>query len=154
VYQPVFSCQTCYEDQAKNLNPTAFEAIAGITDPTQRNLELSKVVEPHGVCLACSIHCHDGHDVNELYNKMDFRCDCGNSRMPNFCKIDSEKPIEDQSSKDDDNPSNVYNQTYFDIYCHCRQRHSSEAISNFMMQCHQCEDWFHNQHLLPPVLKK
>ena len=23
-----------------------------------------------------------------------------------------------------------------------------------MMQCHQCEDWFHNHHLLPPLLRK
>jgi len=125
-----------------------------ITDPTQRNFELSKVVKPHGVCLACSIHCHDGHDVNELYNKLDFRCDCGNLRMPSYCKIDSDQPQADTSAKDDENENNAYNQTFFDIYCHCHQRHSSEAISNFMMQCHLCEDWFHNHHLLPPLLKK
>ena len=25
--------------------------------------------EPGGVCLACSLHCHDGHTLYELYTK-------------------------------------------------------------------------------------
>ena len=33
---------------------------------------------PAGVCLACSLACHDGHDLYELYTKRNFRCDCGN----------------------------------------------------------------------------
>ena len=37
--------------------------------------------EPAGMCLACSLHCHDGHQLYELYTKRDFRCDCGNSRF-------------------------------------------------------------------------
>ena len=32
-----------------------------------------------GVCLACSLTCHDGHTLYELYTKRNFRCDCGNS---------------------------------------------------------------------------
>lgn len=39
-------------------------------------------IEPHGFCLGCMVQCHDGHDVNELYSKLDFRCDCGNSKLP------------------------------------------------------------------------
>ena len=25
--------------------------------------------EPGGICLACSLHCHDGHTLYELYTK-------------------------------------------------------------------------------------
>ena len=32
-----------------------------------------------GVCLACSLVCHDGHTLYELYTKRNFCCDCGNS---------------------------------------------------------------------------
>ncbi|KAM9968745.1 hypothetical protein ACTFIW_000622 [Dictyostelium discoideum] len=30
-----------------------------------------------GFCYGCSMHCHLYHDVYELFNKRDFRCDCG-----------------------------------------------------------------------------
>ena len=79
-------------------------------------------IEPHGFCLACMINCHDGHEVNELYSKMDFRCDCGNSKMPLQCQL-----IED---KDDVNERNRYNDNYYDLYCHCRQPHDQEGIEN------------------------
>ena len=36
------------------------------------------------MCLACSLHCHDGHDLYELYTKRHFRCDCGNDKFPGF----------------------------------------------------------------------
>ena len=56
--------------------------------------------------------------------------------------------------KDYSNDGNLYNKTFFDIYCHCKQRHSEVGTSNFMLQCFNCEDWFHNHHLLPPILSK
>ena len=34
-----------------------------------------------GVCLACSYHCHESHDLVELYTKRNFRCDCGNTKI-------------------------------------------------------------------------
>lgn len=39
---------------------------------------------PAGVCLACSLHCHEGHELYELYTKRLFRCDCGNEKFPGF----------------------------------------------------------------------
>ena len=102
VYQQIYSCQTCYEEQAK---------INGVDlkDASSDNLKLSKTVQPHGFCLACMMHCHDGHEVHELYSKLDFRCDCGNSKMPYSCHIDSDLPVNVESaiaiteSKDDQN---------------------------------------------------
>ena len=66
------------------------------------------------------LECHDGHDVNELYSKLDFRCDCGNSKLPNQCSL-----LED---KDYANEGNRYNQNYFGLYCYCKQPHDQEAI--------------------------
>ena len=43
-----------------------------------------------GICLACSYHCHDGHELIELYTKRNFCCDCGNSKFANNkCTITS-----------------------------------------------------------------
>jgi E3 ubiquitin-protein ligase UBR7 len=36
---------------------------------------------PAGICLACSLNCHEGHDLYELYTKRNFRCDCGNNHF-------------------------------------------------------------------------
>lgn len=43
-----------------------------------------------GVCLACSLKCHDGHDLFELYTKRNFRCDCGlEGKFPETkCQLD------------------------------------------------------------------
>lgn len=51
-------------------------------------------IKPHGFCLGCMLLCHEGHDVNELYSKLDFRCDCGNSRFPKSCELNNEKDYE------------------------------------------------------------
>eukprot|EP00899_Mesostigma_viride_P008538 jgi/Mesvir1/17686/Mv07866-RA.1 len=34
-----------------------------------------------GVCFACSLKCHDGHEMIEIWTKRRFRCDCGNSKF-------------------------------------------------------------------------
>jgi E3 ubiquitin-protein ligase UBR7 len=47
-----------------------------------------------GVCLACALECHEGHDLVELYTKRHFRCDCGNSKFVDgnkTCKLCPEK---------------------------------------------------------------
>ena len=47
--------------------------------------------EGAGICLACSYHCHEGCNLVELYTKRNFRCDCGNSKMDNECKLANDK---------------------------------------------------------------
>lgn len=59
------------------------------------------------------INCHEGHEIHELYNKASFRCDCGNSKMPFSCKFEL-------SNREYTNDENVYNESFFDIYCHCK----------------------------------
>ncbi|CAB3996752.1 E3 ubiquitin- ligase UBR7, partial [Paramuricea clavata] len=101
-----------------------------------------------GVCLACSLSCHDGHDLVELYTKRNFQCDCGNEKFADFeCKL--------QKNKDAANTLNNYNQNFKGLYCSCHRPYPDpdDEIEDEMIQCISCEDWFHSRHLsnLPPL---
>ena len=98
--------------------------------------------EPAGICLACSLECHDGHDLVELYTKRNFRCDCGNSRFAGMtCKL--------CPGKSDTNLDNRYNDNYRGVYCTCKRPYPDpdESVDDLMVQCVICEDWFHGRHL-------
>lgn len=60
--QALYSCKTCFEKSGVKA----------------------------GICLACSLKCHDGHDLFELYTKRNFRCDCGlKDKFPETeCELD------------------------------------------------------------------
>ncbi|EDV23722.1 uncharacterized protein TRIADDRAFT_57203 [Trichoplax adhaerens] len=97
-----------------------------------------------GVCYACSIHCHDGHILYELYTKRNFRCDCGNDLFSSTqCTLDQKK--------DKLNLKNTYNQNYKGLYCVCNRPYPDEECpeenQDQMIQCNICEDWFHATHL-------
>ncbi|WOK93835.1 E3 ubiquitin-protein ligase [Canna indica] len=95
-----------------------------------------------GVCTACSLSCHDGHEVVELWTKRKFCCDCGNSKFGELsCKLHPDKEPE--------NCENSYNHNFKGSYCTCVRPYpdpdSKEQIE--MIQCCICEDWFHENHL-------
>lgn len=98
-----------------------------------------------GVCLACSFHCHEGHELIELYTKRSFRCDCGNSKFGNKkCILDKAKASL--------NTDNKYNQNFDGLYCTCSRPYPDpespeEIINDQMIQCIICEDWYHSKHL-------
>ncbi|XP_059613825.1 putative E3 ubiquitin-protein ligase UBR7 [Phlebotomus argentipes] len=95
-----------------------------------------------GVCLACSYHCHEGHELVELYTKRNFRCDCGGVRMPDVkCSLEPEKGSE--------NTENHYNQNFSGLYCSCHRPYPDpeDPIEDEMIQCIICEDWLHCRHL-------
>ncbi|XP_030766741.1 putative E3 ubiquitin-protein ligase UBR7 [Sitophilus oryzae] len=97
-----------------------------------------------GVCLACSYHCHDGHELIELYTKRNFRCDCGNNKFAvskNKCNL-----CEDKASEND---LNVYNQNFSGTYCVCHRPYPDveDPVPDEMIQCIICEDWYHSRHL-------
>ncbi|XP_044955946.1 putative E3 ubiquitin-protein ligase UBR7 isoform X1 [Hordeum vulgare subsp. vulgare] len=102
-----------------------------------------------GVCTACCLACHDGHEVVELWTKRNFRCDCGNSKFGgHLCKLSPEK--------DPENPANSYNQNFKGSYCTCSRPYpdpeAKEQVE--MIQCCICEDWFHEDHIGLDSLEK
>lgn len=95
-----------------------------------------------GVCTACSLSCHDGHEIVELWTKRNFRCDCGNSKFGDFvCKLFSNKDVE--------NSNNSYNHNFKGSYCICNRPYPDPDVEEQveMIQCCMCEDWFHEEHL-------
>ncbi|KAE9596522.1 hypothetical protein Lal_00007619 [Lupinus albus] len=95
-----------------------------------------------GVCTACSLSCHDGHQIVELWTKRNFRCDCGNSKFGElYCKV--------FAGKDAENVENSYNHNFKGLYCTCgRPYPDPDAVEQGeMIQCCLCEDWFHEEHL-------
>lgn len=95
-----------------------------------------------GVCTACCLSCHEGHEIVELWTKRNLRCDCGNSKFGEFfCKI--------LASKDAENSNNVYNHNFKGTYCTCNlpypDPNAEEQVE--MIQCCICEDWFHEEHI-------
>ncbi|RWS31679.1 putative E3 ubiquitin-protein ligase UBR7-like protein [Leptotrombidium deliense] len=101
----------------------------------------TKNSQPAGMCLACSLECHEGHDVYELYTKRDFRCDCGNDKFENDCKLTVKKSVI--------NEKNSYNHNFFGRYCTCDRPYpdTDNDEDDQMIQCIVCEDWFHGRHL-------
>ncbi|CAM1292461.1 UBR7 (predicted) [Pycnogonum litorale] len=97
---------------------------------------------PAGICLACSYACHEGHDLIELYTRRCFRCDCGNEKfVSNSCKLLNEKSLI--------NVDNSYNHNFSGKYCICSRPYPDpdDDVSDEMIQCVLCEDWFHGRHI-------
>ncbi|CAH2077197.1 unnamed protein product, partial [Iphiclides podalirius] len=122
--QAIYACMTCCSDAKE--------------DATKRA----------GVCLACSLSCHENHELVELYTKRNFRCDCGN---PKF----NSHPCQFNTNKSDMNEDNKYNQNYSGLYCICHRPYPDpeSTFEDEMIQCIICEDWLHASHLdaiVPP----
>ncbi|KAL8138948.1 hypothetical protein V2J09_004949 [Rumex salicifolius] len=95
-----------------------------------------------GICTACSLSCHDGHEILELWTKRNFKCDCGNSKFGEFfCTLFPNKDVE--------NTKNSYSHNFKGAYCTCGRPYPDPDVEEQeeMIQCCICEDWFHEQHL-------
>ncbi|XP_052896429.1 putative E3 ubiquitin-protein ligase UBR7 [Anopheles moucheti] len=106
--------------------------------PEARGIESKR----SGICLACSLQCHDNHELLELYTKRNFRCDCGGKRMPDAkCKL--------EPRKEEENGRNRYNQNFSGLYCVCHRPYPDpeDEVDDEMIQCIVCEDWYHMRHL-------
>ncbi|RZF43139.1 hypothetical protein LSTR_LSTR012559 [Laodelphax striatellus] len=103
---------------------------------------IDKDDKPACICLACSYHCHEGHDLIELYTKRNFRCDCGNSLFKG-------KKCSLEPNKEELNELNNYNQNFRGLYCTCARPYPDleDSVQDEMLQCTICEDWFHSRHL-------
>ncbi|CAD6184779.1 unnamed protein product [Caenorhabditis auriculariae] len=92
-----------------------------------------------GICYGCSLNCHEGHEIVDLYTKRKFRCDCGNEKFDSECKLYEEK--------DKNNEYNKYDHNYIGLFCTCNNTYPCDGIDEEMLQCVTCEDWFHPSHI-------
>ena len=137
--QSLFSCLTC--------NPP----------PTLS----SDAYTPAGVCYACSIACHGEHTLVELFNKRNFTCDCGTTRLPTTSpctlRIDPTTGVRGPVRFQPAAKSNTYNQNFRNRFCGCGELYDPHMQKGTMYQClglateedGGCgEDWWHPECLL------
>ncbi|GAA5983185.1 hypothetical protein JCM11641_006839 [Rhodosporidiobolus odoratus] len=95
----------------------------------------------HGraVCAGCSISCHGEHHLVELFNRRDFRCDCGTEAMGagSCCQLTGRQ---DAPS----NQNNRYDKNFRGEFCFCGQPYDPHTETDTMYQCITCEDWVHH----------
>ncbi|CAI7894936.1 unnamed protein product [Closterium sp. NIES-53] len=149
--QALYSCLTCVPPPKISTPSKETEESDGKSGGSSRADSRDIVSDdwkPAGICTSCSLKCHDGHELVELYTKRRFRCDCGTSKFHGSvvpsCQL---KP-----DKDPSNEHNEYNQNYAGVYCNCRRPYpdpedEAGGGETDMIQCVVCEDWFHEHHL-------
>ncbi|KAG9230686.1 metaphase-anaphase transition protein-like protein mlo2 [Amylocarpus encephaloides] len=132
--QIVFSCITC--------NPPP-------TNP-------SDGYKPAGVCYSCSIQCHGDHTLVELFNKREFVCDCGTTRLPSTspCTLRLNPETNTRGGVHSEMPElrNKYNQNFQNRFCGCECDYDAHSQKGTMFQCFGLgtaedggcgEDWWH-----------
>ncbi len=132
--QLLFSCLTC--------NPPP----ASASDP----------YTPAGVCYSCSISCHGEHTLVELFNKRNFVCDCGTTRLPatSPCtlRVSEETGLKGNAHSEKPAEGNKYNQNFRNRFCGCGEEYDAHQERGTMFQClglgsvedGGCgEDWWH-----------
>ncbi|KAJ5106041.1 hypothetical protein NUU61_003388 [Penicillium alfredii] len=139
--QNLFACLTCNP-------PTSTEADKNTSTPSA------------AVCYSCSITCHGEHTLVELFNKRNFVCDCGTTRMPPSapCTLREDpktgsKGVHSQEAA----PGNQYNQNFQNRFCGCGEQYDPHIEKGTMFQClgvgtvetGGCgEDWWHPECLI------
>lgn len=98
-----------------------------------------------GICLACSLECHDHHQLVELYTKREFRCDCGLKYKSVACRLDTSKKAALEASASSSatqiNEHNKYNHNFGGTYCICNRPYpdDEDTVEDEMIQCIICE---------------
>ncbi|KAI9837131.1 MAG: hypothetical protein M1837_003127 [Sclerophora amabilis] len=132
--QILFSCLTC--------NPPPSSSSESYT--------------PAGVCYSCSIACHGEHTLVELFNKRDFVCDCGTSRLPSkspcTLRINTKTGTKGNVHSETPASGNNYNHNFKNRFCGCGKVYDAFQEEGTMYQClglstadqGGCgEDWWH-----------
>lgn len=127
-----------------------------------------------GVCAGCSVACHGDHELVELFNRRNFRCDCGTENLYRERKdrthtgfpSDAE-PCQLRKSGASGgfgavNDSNKYDANFRGHFCVCErgQAYDAETEDETMFQCLLCENWLHEScvslrpdRVKPPLLE-
>ncbi|KAH3676148.1 hypothetical protein WICMUC_002170 [Wickerhamomyces mucosus] len=134
IRQQLYACLTCYKSKNEIENDQLSEAN-------------KQKIEYNAICYSCSIQCHSGHELVELFTKRDFQCDCGTTRFPNGSECNLRK-----SNNDIPSSSNIYNHNFQGLFCHCDSIYDPQVETGNMIQCRLgdvCnEDWYHDYCLV------
>ncbi|KAI5458886.1 putative zinc finger in N-recognin-domain-containing protein [Mariannaea sp. PMI_226] len=111
---------------------------------------------PAGVCYACSVQCHGEHTLVEIFQKRNFTCDCGTTRLPatSPCtlRINNETNIRGGVHSEEPDVNNKYNHNFRNRFCGCECDYDPFQQKGTMFQClglgtqetGGCgEDWYH-----------
>ncbi|KAH6573079.1 hypothetical protein BASA60_006247 [Batrachochytrium salamandrivorans] len=116
VLQKVYSCKTCAQDAGRSV----------------------------GVCYGCFVSCHTTHEVVELFQRRNFRCDCGTKGLDTIACTLNDLTLPTAKSLQI-NDGNAYNRNFEGIFCICLEAYDPEVETRTMFKCVICEDWFHDQ---------
>lgn len=116
---------------------------------------------PAGVCYSCSISCHGEHTLVELFNKRDFVCDCGTTRLPESSpcslRINEATGTKGGVSGEKAAEGNRYNHNFRNRFCGCGEVYDAHQEKGTMFQClglgtveeGGCgEDWWHPECII------
>ncbi|EMD66547.1 hypothetical protein GGP41_007970 [Bipolaris sorokiniana] len=116
---------------------------------------------PAGVCYSCSISCHGEHTLVELFNKRNFICDCGTTRIPDMTpctlRINAKTGLKGEVTGEEPAKTNKYNHNFQNKFCGCGQEYDAHEEKGTMFQClglGSCneggcgEDWWHPECLV------
>ncbi|KAK9474336.1 uncharacterized protein V1510DRAFT_374023 [Dipodascopsis tothii] len=102
-----------------------------------------------GICYSCSIQCHSEHDLVELFNKRDFVCDCGTTRLRSFGGCNLRRNFDELAVP---SSSNRYCHNFAGRFCACDREYDVDAERGTMYQCllgDVCnEDWYHAECIM------
>ncbi|KAL8769657.1 MAG: hypothetical protein Q9209_004454 [Squamulea sp. 1 TL-2023] len=160
------------EADAREALPYAFEHCTQPLGPLRQNLfscltcnpppkSSSDPYTPAAVCYSCSIACHGEHELVELFNRRNFTCDCGTTRLPatSPCtlRVDPTTGVKGPVHSQLAATENTYNQNFRNRFCGCGELYDAHTEKGTMFQClglagekdGGCgEDWWHPECIL------
>ncbi|KAJ5884798.1 hypothetical protein N7495_009308 [Penicillium taxi] len=163
--------QTRLEADAREILPYSFDSCTHDLGPLRQSLFSCLTCNPPpanaddpysaaAVCYSCSIVCHGEHTLVELFQKRNFVCDCGTSRLPSTSpcslRVDPKtgrKGVHSQEAAS----TNTYNDNFRNKFCGCGESYDPNSEKGTMFQClglgsvatGGCgEDWWHPECLI------
>ncbi|GAA5982019.1 hypothetical protein JCM10908_004706 [Rhodotorula pacifica] len=139
----LLAAQDALEAEARDAVPYASECTYDLGYIKQPLYACRTCLNDRAVCVACSVNCHAEHDLIELFNRRDFRCDCGTEGMGagSCCQISNR-------SDAPRNERNHYDHNFRGEFCWCGRPYDPHTEENDMIQCLVCEDWCHEPCLM------
>ncbi|KAL5364996.1 putative zinc finger in N-recognin-domain-containing protein [Aspergillus floccosus] len=159
------------EADAREVMPYSFDSCTQALGPLRQILFACLTCNPPpatadepftaaGVCYSCSIACHGEHTLVELFNKRNFVCDCGTTRVSSGapCTLRSDPKTGAKGVRaETPHPGNHYNHNFRNTFCGCGENYDAEKEKGTMFQClglgtaetGGCgEDWWHPECLI------